>query len=672
MCYMVKVLLALISRTLFIIHGVVTVWHVVQVRGPFYWVLASGVSLLVIEMAITLKITRNGEWKWFSPMVFLYLSSVVPSIWYLELDLVQAHQRAHSLSISPVNIPLFDQSTHITKAFNGLDAEIWVAGLEQTMLIVLVIGRWLMPKGDMSRDQLSQLLLVYVGLGADILDIFDTFKEPEVNENKMVVIVGLGLFTWALMQFPLVLTHKSTNARISRGRIVCCTDAKSCLISLCPSEVWSLLLTVGFQDGPFMFYRVYLMVEEKVLNQLMIYFTCKNILIVLIEIYRMFVVKWEHQAAQGEGEFELCGSMCCRKSSRQVEEGLQEYRVEDSEFEEEQRRWAERGVWDGEDESIQEEDWENDLDRGSRAGEVVEEEEQAGQGPQERRGEREGGEGRRAGTGGTEDTGEEGGEGRRAGTGGAEGTGGEVGEGGRAGTGGTSATGEEGGEGRRAGTGGTSVKGEEGDEGRRAGTVETRATGEEGDEGRRAGTGETRATGEEGDEGRRAGTGETRATGEEGDEGRRAGTGETRATGEEGGEGRRAGTGGTSVKGEEGEEGRRAGTGGTRATGEEGGEGRRAGTGGTEDTGGEGGKARRAGKGGTGATGGESGESRRAGTGGTGATGWEWGEGRRAGTGGSEGTGGTGCTESLRLELQLQEKECEPNHASAVFLDNCP
>ena len=75
------------------------------------------------------------------------------------------------------------------------------------MLIVLVLGRWLMPKGDMSRDQLSQLLMVYVGLGADILDIFDTFKEPEVKTNQAVIIVGLALFSWALMQFPLVLTQ---------------------------------------------------------------------------------------------------------------------------------------------------------------------------------------------------------------------------------------------------------------------------------------------------------------------------------------------------------------------------------------------------------------------------------------------------------------------------------
>ena len=123
-----------------------------------------------------------------------------------------------------------------------LDPENWVAGLEQTMLIVLVLGRWLMPKGDMSRDQLSQLLMVYVGLGADILDIFDTFKEPEVKTNRAVVIVGLGLFSWALMQFPLVLTQTQPPKDEPPQRRA---GAPSSFASCCSSEVWSLLLTVG-------------------------------------------------------------------------------------------------------------------------------------------------------------------------------------------------------------------------------------------------------------------------------------------------------------------------------------------------------------------------------------------------------------------------------------------
>ncbi|XP_037337046.1 transmembrane protein 26 [Pungitius pungitius] len=306
MCRLLDVLLALLSRFLFVVHGVVTVWRVVAVKEePLYWLLLTGVALLGVEMAVTLKCTQNAEWKWFSPMVFLYLSTVIPSIWFLELSLLQSKLPVNNSS-GP-ELPLLARLP-ITAAIVELDPENWVAGLEQTMLIVLVLGRWLMPKGDMSRDQLSQLLMVNVGLGADILDIFDTFKEAEVKTNQTVVYMGLGLFSWALMQFPLVLTQtqlpegelpQKSGSCVTRRPAPPVTSA-----SCCSNEVWSLLLTVGLQDGPFLIYRLYLMLQEQVLNQLMIFFTCKNILIVLLELYRIFVVQCE-QRSEMEGAFEM-------------------------------------------------------------------------------------------------------------------------------------------------------------------------------------------------------------------------------------------------------------------------------------------------------------------------------------------------------------------------------
>lgn len=46
----------------------------------------------------------------------------------------------------------------------------WVVMVEQLVLFVLILGRWMLPKGDISRDELSQLLLVYIGMAADIIE----------------------------------------------------------------------------------------------------------------------------------------------------------------------------------------------------------------------------------------------------------------------------------------------------------------------------------------------------------------------------------------------------------------------------------------------------------------------------------------------------------------------
>ncbi|MBN3301015.1 TMM26 protein, partial [Amia calva] len=285
MCKFLNVLLATLSRFLFAVHGVVTVWYVVKTKGdPVYWLLLCGIALLGVEMAVTLK---------FSPMVFLYLSTVIPSIWFLELNLLQSRHPNNTSSkndLHLLDIPIPRELTH-------LGPENWAAGLEQTMLIVLVLGRWLMPKGDMSRDQLSQLLMGYMGLGADILDIFDTFKEKEVESDRMILLIGLSLFTWALLQFPLVLTQTNTPHSQSVSGSPSGKGKESSLDRAaasrwgpsCSTEFWALLVTVGMQDGPFLIYRLYLMIQEHVLNQMMIFFTCKNILIVLLDIYRIVV-----------------------------------------------------------------------------------------------------------------------------------------------------------------------------------------------------------------------------------------------------------------------------------------------------------------------------------------------------------------------------------------------
>lgn len=37
------------------------------------------------------------------------------------------------------------------------------------LILVIIIGRWLLPRGELTRDQLSALLLVYVANAADIM-----------------------------------------------------------------------------------------------------------------------------------------------------------------------------------------------------------------------------------------------------------------------------------------------------------------------------------------------------------------------------------------------------------------------------------------------------------------------------------------------------------------------
>lgn len=77
MCRVLDVLLALLSRFLFAVHGGLTVWRVVVVKGePCYWLLLTGVALLGAEMAVTIKCTRNAEWKWCVTQLTIIIATI--------------------------------------------------------------------------------------------------------------------------------------------------------------------------------------------------------------------------------------------------------------------------------------------------------------------------------------------------------------------------------------------------------------------------------------------------------------------------------------------------------------------------------------------------------------------------------------------------------------------
>ncbi|XP_068096766.1 transmembrane protein 26-like isoform X2 [Hyperolius riggenbachi] len=217
--------------------------------------------------------------KRFSPMVFIYLCTVLPSIIVAELQLFETRVK-------------LSNSTHYECMDYGYtEYAHFLQGLEETVILVLVIGRWLMPKGGLTRDQLSQLLLTYLALGADILDVLQLIKETKINTNRNVTIVGLCLFSWAILQFTIVLTQTASpsSQKTSVTEESLTTSATKILRPCCDTEIWSVIITVGMQDGPFLLYRVYLATAEGVFNESMTFFICKNTLTVIIQMYRVVV-----------------------------------------------------------------------------------------------------------------------------------------------------------------------------------------------------------------------------------------------------------------------------------------------------------------------------------------------------------------------------------------------
>lgn len=178
----------------------------------------------------------------FCPSVFIYLSSVVPAIWLLELDKIERRLRFQeetgNLNLTAIDLKKLDKllGVQIKLPDIQVDPSTWITLIEQFLMLVLIVGRWMLPKGDLTRDQLSQLLLVYIGsysrlqkamkliifysnqfLGtaADIIEFFDSYKDNTIASEALLVFLTLGIWSWSLLQFTIVLS--ATRSRKPRG-----------------------------------------------------------------------------------------------------------------------------------------------------------------------------------------------------------------------------------------------------------------------------------------------------------------------------------------------------------------------------------------------------------------------------------------------------------------------
>ncbi|CAD5209966.1 unnamed protein product [Bursaphelenchus xylophilus] len=268
---LINIIRALSARALFIFHSVATIWAAVNVQGEnSIWGFALISVSIVVEGGHTILMRVGDERKWFSPSILLYILATAPPIWLLETKLCQWRQTN-------------DQR---------LDKMFEYQILEQLLLVVLIVGRWLLPKGDISREQLSQILLAYLAISSDIVEFFDVFKERTVYFNLNLQKLVLSAWTLSLLQFPFILTV----SRARKMRVAITDDTaittKSRTMSqiLYDVDIWAIIVASCLQDIPFFLVRVYLILQYKLITYTMIFFLSKNALIIALQFYRAVII----------------------------------------------------------------------------------------------------------------------------------------------------------------------------------------------------------------------------------------------------------------------------------------------------------------------------------------------------------------------------------------------
>ncbi|XP_062927233.1 transmembrane protein 26b [Mobula hypostoma] len=297
---------AVVPRLVFIFHVFIAVWRVARVMNdPMYWLLLLLTLLIFVEMIVTIVIQKGSDYKGFSPALFFYLINIIPPIWILEVCQLQEQIKSKECDASkknstcayvtyPGRVPCGERQMNSSSTINFqiLQSVDWILGLHQTLLIILIVGKWILPMGKgVNRDQLSQLLLMFVGTAADILEFkSETLSDKGVRCCVELVFAILALWTWSMLQFPLDLTvMQEEDEKPTRCHIPVWKEK----LYKYRADLWTICITIFIQDGPFFIFRLFLMLNRKITHQMLLFFTIKNSLVLTLQIYRLVVIYLE-------------------------------------------------------------------------------------------------------------------------------------------------------------------------------------------------------------------------------------------------------------------------------------------------------------------------------------------------------------------------------------------
>ena len=133
-------------------------------------------------------------------------------------------------------------------------------------------------------------------MGSDIMELLVLFEEDYVLEDDIAIYATLVVWTVSLLQFTVVLTATSKGKKSADADMEDQADGNARYkCSCCASDIWSICVTMFMQDGPFLALRLYIIVKNRTLSYTILFFTLKNLLMLMIQTYRLFVVGCCHK-----------------------------------------------------------------------------------------------------------------------------------------------------------------------------------------------------------------------------------------------------------------------------------------------------------------------------------------------------------------------------------------
>ncbi|XP_053378264.1 transmembrane protein 26-like [Mercenaria mercenaria] len=289
-----KIFRAIFTRLLLVAHCSIAIVLAGRIDSRYYGIFAPSIFLFLAEAGIILYFRWGCEWKRICTCFCVYLLTLVPVLWILRLHETEDPVHTNSTQTSNVTTTTTTETVETTAVLNSTGPislrstalqklrEVGVTSLmEQSMMFLIILCRWLLPRGRIDRNSLSQLLIMYSAISADTLDFSEIFNKGKIKHSGFFRYVVLGVWSWSLVQFIIVITTSFAIRRQERHAGSRSQDR---------SEILSVLMVLFMQDGPFLGARCYAIFYVHVFEYLIIFFSLKNMLTLVLGFYRLLVL----------------------------------------------------------------------------------------------------------------------------------------------------------------------------------------------------------------------------------------------------------------------------------------------------------------------------------------------------------------------------------------------
>lgn len=160
-----------------------------------------------------------------------------------------------------------------------------------------MLSRWLLPRGSVSRDFLSDLLLEFLAIASDIMELLAVFDEDRVRGNLQLTYVILAVWSASFIQFIPILVQKRRYRRVRNPRM-------KGISRVCGEHFVEIVVTcmsIFLQDLPFLVVRLYIMIAVDLITYSLIFFVLKNIVTLMLLFYRLGILCYRIPACRRSG-----------------------------------------------------------------------------------------------------------------------------------------------------------------------------------------------------------------------------------------------------------------------------------------------------------------------------------------------------------------------------------